>query len=81
MRALFDYFIVKTRSSGFLTKKKRKAIEDDFLRIFVQDPLALGFNNLFFTAFLLVSGAICAILLCLAEKFHRRPHARNQNCL
>ncbi len=49
--------------------------KDDFLRIFVQDPLAFGFDNLFFPAFLLVSGAICAILLCLAEKFHRRPQS------
>ncbi len=75
MRALFDYFIVKTR---LLSKKKRienYVPKDDFLRIFVQDPLALGFDNLFFPAFLLVSGAICAILLRLAEKFHRRPQS------
>ncbi len=73
LKALFNYHIVKMRSTGFLSKRRKKWIEgnvphDYTHRIFVQDPLVLGFDNLFFLVFLLVSGIIFSIIICLAEK-------------
>ena len=73
LKALFNYHIVKMRSTGFLSKRRKKWIEgnvphDYAHRIFVQDPLVLGFDNLFFLVFLLVSGIIFSIIICLAEK-------------
>ncbi len=80
LKALFDYHILKMRSTGFLSKQRNMWIErnvpqDYSHRIFVQDPLVLGFDNLFFPAFLLASGIMSSFIFCLAEKFYWRPKA------
>ncbi len=77
LKDLFDYHIVKLRETGFMAKMRKKWLEHDTPkdysdRIFVQEPLVLGFDNLFFPSFLLLVGIFCSVSFSLLEKFARR---------
>ncbi len=76
LKGLFDYHVMSMVQSGLLDKMLRKWIDkdkpdDNSDRIFAQDIVVLGFDNLFFPASVFGYGAIAAVVLAMYEKCRR----------
>ncbi len=73
LKSVFDYHLIRLRESGFMSKIKKKWIgndlpEDMTHRIYVKEPLVLGFDNLFFPSTVILIGIIGASVLSICEK-------------
>ncbi len=73
LTAVFDYHIMTMRQTGLLDDMYAKHLmkdqpEDDSDRIFQEDILVLGFDNLFLPANIMGIGMICAVVILICEK-------------
>ncbi len=75
LKPIFDYHILKLKQSGVMAAleshwhSSRKP-EDMSKRIFQEDPIILGYNNLFFPMFVMSIGIVLGIILvCLEMQF------------
>ncbi len=82
-RDAFNYHILKMAQSGVLDKilhkwlQKRKPA-DRSGKIFVEEPVSLGYDNLFFVVLVLLSGIGLALGM-VAVEFGRMVKGRSQH--
>lgn len=71
-KAIFDYHIDKIKESGIFTKEfdiwiLDRKMEDKESRIFVEEPISLGYDNLFFPSSVLMLGIFASFMLMIYE--------------
>ncbi len=72
IRQLFDYYVIKFKQSGLMEELQDKWFYDNkpsdmSSRFFQEDPIHLGFENLFFPMLIMLVGTKACLLLLLFE--------------
>ncbi len=81
LRRALDHHVIRMKETGVFEQLERKWLEerrppDWSHRIFQEDVGALGYENLFFPALVMIAGVACGLAVVFLEFAHRRLEKR-----